>query len=47
MLKKDIKVIKKVIELERESGHILYDLDDYEGDLVLMAEELGLETIEN
>ena len=47
MLKKDIKVIKKVIELERESGHILYDLDDYEGDLVLMAEELGLEKIEN
>ena len=25
----------------------MYDLDDYEGDLVLMAEELGLETIEN
>ncbi|WP_407414239.1 hypothetical protein [Methanobrevibacter sp.] len=47
MLKKDIKVINEVIEMERSSGHIFYDLDDYEGDLVTMAEDLGLETIEN
>lgn len=46
MLAKDIKVINEVIELERESGHILYDLDDYEGDLVLVAEDLGVETVE-
>ncbi|MBO7731499.1 MAG: hypothetical protein J6S67_03075 [Methanobrevibacter sp.] len=47
MLKKDIKIIKEVIQLERESGHIMYDLDDYEGDLITMADDLGLETIEN
>lgn len=47
MLKKDIKVINEIIEMERESGHIFYDLDDYEGDLVTMAEDFGLETIEN
>lgn len=47
MLKKDIKVINEVIEMERDSGHILYDLDDYEGDLITMAEDLGVETVEN
>ena len=47
MLKKDIKIIKEVIQLERDSGHIMYDLDDYEGDLITMADDLGLETIEN
>jgi hypothetical protein len=47
MLKKDIKTIKEVIAIERDSGHILYDLDDYEGDLITMAEDLGVETIEN
>lgn len=47
MLKKDIKAIDEIIELEEESGHILYDLDDYEGDLITLADDLGLETIEN
>ena len=47
MLKKDIKLVNEIIEMERESGHILYDLDDYEGDLITMAEDLGVETIEN
>jgi hypothetical protein len=47
MLKKDVKVINEVIEMERDSGHILYDLDDYEGDLITMAEDLGVETVEN
>lgn len=47
MLKKDIKVINEVIIMERSSGHILYDLDDYEGDLITMAEDLGVETVEN
>lgn len=47
MLKKDIKAIKEVIQIERDSGHILYDLDDYEGDLITMAEDLGVETVEN
>lgn len=47
MLKKDIKVINEIIEMERDSGHILYDLDDYEGDLITMAEDLGVETVEN
>lgn len=47
MLKKDIKVINEVIAMERDSGHILYDLDDYEGDLIAMAEDLGVETVEN
>ena len=47
MLKKDIKAIKEIIEMERESGHILYDLDDYEGDLITMAEDLGIELVKN
>lgn len=47
MLKKDIKFVKEIIGLERESGHILYDLDDYEGDIITMAEDLGLEIVEN
>lgn len=47
MLKKDIKVIKEIIALERECGHILYDLDDYKNDLQTMAEDLGVEMVEN
>lgn len=47
MLKKDIKVINEVIEMERNSGQIQYDLDDYERDLIIMAEDLGVETVEN
>lgn len=45
--KEDIKLVHEIIEMEQDSGHILYDLDDYEGDLVTMAEDLGVETIEN
>ena len=47
MLEEDIKAIDEVIELEIESGQILYDLDDYEGDLITMAEDLGVETVKN
>ena len=47
MLKKDIKLVNEIIEMEWESGHIMYDLDDYEGDLITMADDLGVETIEN
>ena len=46
MLEKDIKTVKEIIELERESGHTLFDLDSYESDLLLMAEDLDVETIE-
>lgn len=46
MLDKDIMAIKEIIELERESGHTLFDLDNYENDLLLMAEDLDVETIE-
>ena len=47
MLKKDIKTINEVIELEYECGHCTFDFDDYHHDLREMAEIIGVEMIQN
>lgn len=47
MLKKDIKAIDEVIELEHECGHCSFDFDDYHHDLREMADVVGVEMIQN
>lgn len=47
MLKKDIKAIKDAVIMERECGHLFCDFDDYENDLQVIAETIGVDMIEN
>lgn len=47
MLKKDIKVIEETYLEERECGHLICDFDDYQNDLEVIAETIGVDMIYN
>ena len=47
MLKKDYKAIDEAIKLERESGHIFCDFDDYQHDLEEVADMIEVEMVED
>lgn len=45
--REDIKAINNVILMERETGHCLFDFDDYYHDMIQMAEILGIKMFYN
>ncbi len=47
MFKKDYNAVDKAIKLERESGHLFCDFDDYQHDLEEVAEMLDVEMVED
>ena len=47
MFKKDYKAIDEAIDMERESGHLFCDFDDYQHDLQEIADMIGVEMVED